>query len=172
MSKADGFTLVELLIVTAILGVLAAIAYASVNRAKLAANEASAISSVRAISDGEAVYAASCGASGYAQNLTDLGTAPAGSVPFIPADLAGGAKTGYNFVLSALNGSATVLPAADTCNGAGADAVDGYHISGVPSTVGVTGQRAFATDNSRTIYQDLSGAAIANPIPAGTQPVN
>ena len=164
MSKADGFTLVELLIVTAILGVLAAIAYASVNRAKLAANEASAISSVRAISDGEAIYAASCGASGYAQNLTDLGTAPAGSVPFmVPWP---GVLTRF------LNGSATVLPAADTCNGAGADSVDGYHVSGVPSTVGVTGQRAFATDNSRTMYQDLSGAAIANPIPAGSQPVN
>jgi type IV pilus assembly protein PilA len=171
VTKSDGFTLIELLVVIAILGILAAMAYSSLNRARMAANEASAISSVRAVSEGEATYAASCGAGGYAQNLVDLGTAPAGSAPFIPADLAAGAKSGYDFVLSALNGSTMVLAGADTCNGSSADAMDGYHVGSVPSTVGLSGQRSFASDTSRTIYQDVSGAAIANPIPAGTQPV-
>src|SRR5215831_14831019 len=83
-----GFTLIEILIVVTILGVLAAMAVVRLSRAKIASNEASAISSLRVINSAEATFAASCGGQGYAQSLEMLSTPPAPTAQsFISADL-------------------------------------------------------------------------------------
>ena len=78
-------------------------------------------------------------------------------------------KSGYTVSLALETGSAIVTLAANTCNGAAANAMSSYHGTTTPVTVGSTGQRSFATDSRGTIYYDMTGAAIANPIPAATK---
>jgi len=107
-------------------------------------------------------YAASCGGGGYAVSLTDLATAPtAGGDPFISPDLNsnGVVKSGYTVGIVAGANAVAVLAAANTCNNTASQST--YHATATPASVGQTGTRAFATNNSGTIYQNFTGTAIA-----------
>jgi hypothetical protein len=77
-------------------------------------------------------------------------------------------KSGYTVTVAQEATGAAVAGVA--CNGAAA-LTTSYWASANPVTIGSTGQRAFATDTRGTIFQDPTGAPLANPIPVGTAPV-
>ena len=168
-----GFTLIELLVAVGTVAILAAIALPNVLRARIAANEASALASLRVIHTAQSTFASECGGNGYAQRLTDLITPPAGSThAFISPDLGTdpALKSGYVITLEeeSAPGAVDMLPAGASCNASSAATVSSYWAGATPLHVGITGQRAFAIDRTGVLYQNLGGAAIANPIPPGT----
>src|SRR5437588_12714962 len=168
-----GFTLIELLVAVGTIAVLAAIAVPNVLRARIAANEASALASLRVIHTAQSTFASECGGNGYAQRLADLTRPPVGSShAFISPDLGAdpSVKTGYTVTLEEENGvgAVDILPAGASCNASAAPTVSEFWAGATPLHIGLTGQRAFAIDRAGVLYQNLGGAAIANPIPPGT----
>jgi len=183
IKREKGFTLIELLIVVAIILIIAAIAIPNLLRARMAANEASAVGSLRTYNTAEAMYFSTyqAGYDTFANLGPAAGTPPApGCTAAAPAGLLdavlGAAtptqKSGYSFIYTKGTVAAT-LATGSACH---AGTADGYVITGTPLSLGTTGQRSFCTDETGVIYQDTSGAAFtpASPIcpaPTGTQSV-
>jgi type IV pilus assembly protein PilA len=151
----DGFTLIELLIVVAIIAIVGAIAVPSLLRAKIAANEASALGSMRAVNSAQTAYAGAASAGGYATELSVLASACPGSAAglgFISPDLAGdpSQKSGYYVTLAA----GTQGPGPLDCNGTGTNL--GYYLT---ATFRMTGNRGFASTSPAVIYFTHNGVA-------------
>jgi len=151
-----GFSLIELLIVVAIILIIAAIAIPNLLRSKMAANEASAVGSVRTINTAEITYSATWGV-GYATALSNLGgaagcTASSTTACLVDPVLSTGTKSGYTFLAA---GGAAVGGIVNT-----------YEVNATPVTVGTTGTRSFCSDQSGVIRYKTSGAAIGTA--AGT----
>ena len=173
MHRNDGFTLIEVIIVGALIGILVAIGVPQLLRARLAANESSGIASLRAISSSEANYATTCGSGGYATDLADLvKPAPASGHGFLSPDLVSQRRPEERLHPDHRQERrpATADILLPTCNAAGSPRASSFYASAVPVSPGATGTRFFATDTPGTIYVSV-GAALPNPIPAAAQTI-
>ena len=149
MRKQKGFSLIELLIVVAIILIIAAIAIPNLLRSRIAANEASAVGSIRTINTSQVTYASTYPDVGFA-GIDALGGAggSATGAGLIDAVLASGVKSGYVFTVT--TGSET--PAAT------------YTVQGDPQN-SQTGQRHFFSDQSGVIRYNVSQQASASDSP-------
>jgi prepilin-type N-terminal cleavage/methylation domain-containing protein len=151
--NSHGFTLLELLVVTAIVAVLASAAAVGYRQSKIRAAEASALSALRSLNQAQFVYMQSCGRQRYAPTLVALGTpAPGDDQGFVSADLAVSdplEKTGYIIQM-------TGTPATEgeqTCTGS--VPLTGYVITADPAVPGISGRTFYGTNAERVIYSDL-----------------
>jgi prepilin-type N-terminal cleavage/methylation domain-containing protein len=151
--RGDGFTLLELLVVMAIVALLAAAAIVGIQQARIRGTEAATIAALNAINHAQFIYMQSCGKQRYAPSLVALGSpAPGYEHGFISADLAVSdplQKSGYVFQL-------TGTPASEgeqTCTGA--IPFESYSLTADPLTPGTTGNRYFGTNTDRVIYADV-----------------
>ena len=130
-----GFTLVEIMIVVAIIALLAAIAIPNLLRARLNANESAAIATMQTLSSALQSFQAANPATGFPATL--VGLAPAGEPPYVDGTLAVAApsRQGYNFTYVVVAG----VPAVQ------------YHVYGGPITANVTGIRGFYIDEQGVV---------------------
>ena len=149
-NRQKGFSLIELLIVVAIILIIAAIAIPNLLRSKMSANEASAVGSLRSINTACVSYSTTYGI-GYPAALANLGpaaTATAATADLIDSVLAAGTKSGYVFTYTVGGtGNTTYTDVAD------------------PVTRGTTGQRGFFTDQSGVIRFDATTTATVTSAP-------
>jgi type IV pilus assembly protein PilA len=154
---SEGFSLIELLIVVAIILIIAAIAIPNLLKTKMAANQASAVASLRTLNTSEVTYSATYN-QGFSSTLAQLGTPTSGNATsaaagLIDSVLAAGSKSGYSFVYAASTAVNNSTP--------------NYTINANPLTVGTTGQNYYYTDASNVIRINTSVTASASDSPIG-----
>lgn len=151
MRNQKGFSLIELLLVVAVILIISAIAVPNFMRSRMRANEANAVAGVRVIHTSAVTYATTYPDLGFPAQLTNLGgvnpcTATSTTACLIDNVLALGAKDGYTYVWT----------------GDGLTPSVGFALTGTPQVVGSSGQRMYCIDQVGTIYYDPSGAGCTN----------
>jgi type IV pilus assembly protein PilA len=151
--EANGFTLMELLIVIAIILILMLMAIPTIGSLTKKGNETSAINSVQTVTKAEIQYQSTYPANGFACTLPALGGDPNSGPPtpaaaqILQGDLVSGYKSGYIFTITCTNKV--------TINGT--DRSNGYTITAVPQTLGKSGDRGFCSDQFGSIKYDATG---------------
>ncbi len=157
MNKSSkGFSLIELLIVVAIILIIAAIAIPNLLRSRIAANQSSAVGSLRTLNTAEVTYSSTYNV-GFTGTLGYLAPDPTGNAPtstaagLIDSVLAAGAKSGYSFTYS---------PGASDATGR----IQTYAFTAIPITSS-TGTNYYYTDQSGVIRQNSTTTASATDSP-------
>lgn len=143
-TRARGFSLIELLIVVAVILIIAAIAIPNLLQSKMSANESAAAASIHAINTAEIAYSTANPMIGFSASLSTLGPTPGAG--YIDENLASGTKSGYNF---------TYVPDTNVPS-------TSYTLNVDPVTRGVTGRRSFWSSESNVTHYNLTGPASAN----------
>ena len=152
MHKQKGFSLIELLIVVFIILIIAAIAIPNLLRARMAANESSAVGATRTLNTAEITYNATFPDTGFSSVLANLGgtaspcVASTASACLIDSVLSTGTKSGYTFVVS--TGSTTGTPQPS------------YSVIATPVIADQTGTRSFGSFEDAVVR--YSSATIAS----------
>lgn len=147
MRKQKGFSLIELLIVVAIILIIAAIAVPNLLRSRMAANEASAVGSIRTIISSEFAYYSTFGGGTNYATLAQLSTNN-----LIDSVLGSGTKSGYS--IAATNPTTS-----------------SFLTTATPIQLGTTGQRSFCSIEDGAIRFDTSGATAGSHDACTTQGV-
>ena len=152
MKDQRGFTLLELMIVVALIMIIAAIAVPSLTGSKISANEASAVASVRAINTAEVAYQSVYGR--FANSLANLGgaepcTKSAETACLLDQSLAGGEKAGYRFAATGGNPNGGQNTS--------------YVVGAAPDVFDRTGRRLFCSSDKGVIRADLNAGASTSP---------
>jgi type IV pilus assembly protein PilA len=149
--QQKGFSLIELLIVVAIILIIAAIAIPNLIKSKMAANEASAAETLRTINTALAKYAMQCPNLGYPLTLDLMGpgnglcTGKTNELDTV-LGVAAPIKSGYSFTYANPGPDASGI-------------VNAFTLVGLPSVVGTTGTRAFCINQTGVIHYNAVGAA-------------
>jgi type IV pilus assembly protein PilA len=146
--KQTGFSLIELFIVVAIILILAAIAISNLLKARISANEPSAVGTMRSVNTAVVQYSAQCPNLGFPANITVLGPGPGDctGAGIIDAVLVTNTKSGYNFA-----------NAVGATNAAGV--ITTYTYNANPINRGITGQCSFFLDQTGVIRYNQTAAA-------------
>ncbi|MGH9374198.1 MAG: prepilin-type N-terminal cleavage/methylation domain-containing protein [Vicinamibacterales bacterium] len=166
----DGFTLIDMLFVVALIGLLSTLAIPGLMRARNAAQSASALGTIRLVNSAQLSYAITCGLGFYSPDFPTLTVKPPHATEaFLAADLATGPtflKSGYNFSMAG-----TPQPGAPaSCNGLAAGAAaPAYALIADQLDATPTKGRFFGTNADGAIYEDTSSLAATMP-EAGAPP--
>ncbi len=155
--QEKGFSLIELLIVVAIILIIAAIAIPNMMRARMQANEASAVSSIHAVNTAELSYSTTFPTVGFSASLSNLGDGGVSPCPgtsaascYIDSTLAAGTKSGYIFKYVPDVSSTPSLR---------------YTFTADPVSRGISGQRGFFSSDANVTRYNPTGTATSADAP-------